>query len=210
MNNEKTAELLKLIAENPTLPIVAFVDSDIVCDDCGRWLASFGYACVGEYVCYDEKYFDDRESFKERYYDNNDEELCERFQYFPWINDFGVESGSCTAEQVAANKENEKRLDAYLSEIADKVFVKAILVNIDLPDPDELRRRTMKDRKAPFFYAGFVGSFQITFIILKLCGAITWNWWLVMLPLLIGAVAPIVFLVILLTVAIIQSFFKKW
>ena len=138
MNNEKTAELLKTIAENPTLPIVAFVDSDIVCDDCGRWLASFGYACVGEYVCYDEKYFDDRESFKERYYDNNDEELCERFQYFPWINDFGVESGSCTAEQVAVNKENEKRLDAYLSEIADKAFVKAILVNIDLPDPDEL------------------------------------------------------------------------
>lgn len=68
----------------------------------------------------------------------------------------------------------------------------------------------MKDRKTPFFYAGFVGSFQITFIILKLCGAITWNWWLVMIPLLIGAVAPIVFLVILLTVAIIQSFFKKW
>ena len=68
----------------------------------------------------------------------------------------------------------------------------------------------MSNRKSIFFYAGFFGSFQITFIILKLCGAITWNWWLVMLPLLIGAVAPIVFLVILLTVAIIQSFFKKW
>ena len=31
----------------------------------------------------------------------------------------------------------------------------------------------------------FVGVLQIAFIILRLCNVITWNWWLVMLPLII-------------------------
>lgn len=68
----------------------------------------------------------------------------------------------------------------------------------------------MKDRKTPFFYAGFVGSFQITFIILKLCGAITWNWWLVMIPTFLGVVFPVGFMVVLFVVALIWSMFKKW
>ena len=41
MKNEQTKELLKIVAENPDLPIVCMVDSDIVCEDNGRWLASF-------------------------------------------------------------------------------------------------------------------------------------------------------------------------
>lgn len=68
----------------------------------------------------------------------------------------------------------------------------------------------MKDRKTPFFYAGFFGSFQITFIILKLCGAITWNWWLVMIPTFLGVVFPVGFMVVLFAVALIWSMFKKW
>lgn len=68
----------------------------------------------------------------------------------------------------------------------------------------------MKDRKTPFSYAGFVGSFQITFIILKLCGAITWNWWLVMIPTFLGVVFPVGFMVVLFAVALIWSMFKKW
>jgi hypothetical protein len=41
-NNERNNELLRIVAENPDLPIVAMVDSDIVCEDYGRWLASLG------------------------------------------------------------------------------------------------------------------------------------------------------------------------
>ena len=68
----------------------------------------------------------------------------------------------------------------------------------------------MSNRKSIFFYAGFVGSFQITFIILKLCGAITWNWWLVMIPTFLGVVFPVGFMVVLFAVALIWSMFKKW
>ena len=68
----------------------------------------------------------------------------------------------------------------------------------------------MSNRKSIFFYAGFFGSFQITFIILKLCGAITWNWWLVMIPTFLGVVFPVGFMVVLFVVAMIWSMFKKW
>ena len=34
---------------------------------------------------------------------------------------------------------------------------------------------------------GFVGLLQIVFIVLKLCGVITWHWALVLLPLIIEA-----------------------
>lgn len=32
----------------------------------------------------------------------------------------------------------------------------------------------------------FTGALQLTFIILKLCGIISWSWWWVMSPLLIS------------------------
>ena len=47
----------------------------------------------------------------------------------------------------------------------------------------------------------FVMLLQLTFIILKLCNVITWNWVLVLLPLIISAVLAfiaLVFLVILI------------
>lgn len=129
-----TKEFLKLVAENPDLPIYGFVDSDVVADDGGRWLASFGHAYVGEIAATEEQFFDDRESFKEDYYDRHDEELTERFNYHPWINKFALEQGKCTAEQVTANEEAEKALDKYLDGVADKYFRKAILVNVNTPD----------------------------------------------------------------------------
>lgn len=127
-------EFLKLVAENPDLPIYGFVDSDVVADDGGRWLASFGHAYVGEIAATEEQFFDDRESFKEDYYDRHDEELDERFHYSTWINHFALEQGKCTAEQFAANEEAQKAMDKYLDEVADKYFVKAILVNVNTPD----------------------------------------------------------------------------
>jgi hypothetical protein len=134
MRND-TKEFLKIVAENPDLPIFGMVDSDVVCDDGGRWLASFGKACVGEIATYNERFFDDdREGFKEEYYDVHDEELCERFQYDPSISEYAVKQGYCSAEQLAVNNEHEKALDKYLDEVAEKYFIKAILVYVNTPD----------------------------------------------------------------------------
>lgn len=33
---------------------------------------------------------------------------------------------------------------------------------------------------------GFFGLLQVAFIVLKLCNVITWSWWIVMLPAMIG------------------------
>lgn len=132
-DRERNETLLRLVAENPDLPIVAMVDSDIVCEDCGRWLGSFGCCQVGEYAIYNDRYFDEREGFKEEYYDCHDEELCARFGYDPCICLYAVERGRCTREEYEANRAAEQRMDEYLNKIAEECFVKAIIVNVDLP-----------------------------------------------------------------------------
>lgn len=49
-------ELLKLINDNPELPVIPLVDSEIVADDsCTYWLGAFGPASVEEYYLGDEK-----------------------------------------------------------------------------------------------------------------------------------------------------------
>lgn len=134
MNNKNTEKLLELIKNNPELPVVTMVDSDVVADDCGRWMGKFGVCEVGEYALYDDKYFDDRDSFKEAYYDFNDDELCEKFKFNPRITEYSVARGEYDAKDLIVNNNNEKALDTYLDEIADKYFTKAIIVNVDLPD----------------------------------------------------------------------------
>lgn len=116
MATSNTNELLRLIAENPDLPVVPMVDYEVVYEGYGRWLGSFGTACVGEYALFGERYYEDREEFKEQYFNYHEEDLCERFNYDP------VHDGTNDA------------LEKYLDEVADKYFVKAILVNIGLPD----------------------------------------------------------------------------
>ena len=66
----KSEELLKLVAENPDLPVVPMVDSE-VCggDEYGYWLGEFGRSEVGEYALFDDRYFTDREELEERYAD---------------------------------------------------------------------------------------------------------------------------------------------
>ena len=124
-----------LVKENPTLPIIPMVYYEIVGDDWGYWMGSFRNAYIGEYAFYnDEYFFDDRDSFKEHYYDWHDDELCEKFNYEPFINEYSVEQGRYTEEQLKINNENEKLLDEYLDKVADEYFVKAIIVYIDLPE----------------------------------------------------------------------------
>ena len=132
LNTERNTEtLLRVVAENPTLPIIAMVDSDVVCEDYGRWLASIGSISVGEYACYNERFYDDREEFKEDYYNRNDDALCEKFGYHPWRNDCALEQGKITREEYDANNASQAALDRYLDEIAERAFTKAIIINID-------------------------------------------------------------------------------
>ena len=77
MNN--TQKLLQLAAENPDLPIVPMVDYDVVGDGYGFWLGYFGYCCVGEYACYGDRFYDDRDSLKEHYYEDNAEDFEDYF-----------------------------------------------------------------------------------------------------------------------------------
>lgn len=43
---------------------------------------------------------------------------------------------------------------------------------------------------------GFLGLLALVFITLKLCGVITWSWWLVLLPLYFGVAVILGFLLI--------------
>ena len=45
---------------------------------------------------------------------------------------------------------------------------------------------------------GFTGVLTIVFIILKLCGVITWSWWWVLSPLWISAILWVILAVIVL------------
>ena len=133
MRKQKNEAFLKLVKKNPTLPIVPMVDCEVVGGEDCYWAGSFGSASVGEYTCYDDRFFDDREEFKERYYENNDEGLCETFNYEPCMT-LPVAKGKYTKEQIEKNEENEKRLEEYLDKIANEYFTKAIIVYINLPD----------------------------------------------------------------------------
>lgn len=50
MKNEKTLELLKLVEQNPDLPVVPMVDGEIVSDDYGYYIGNWGSAVVDEYL----------------------------------------------------------------------------------------------------------------------------------------------------------------
>ena len=46
----KTEELLNLIRDNPELPVIPLVDTEVVADDCySWWLGKWGYTKVIEY-----------------------------------------------------------------------------------------------------------------------------------------------------------------
>lgn len=51
---------------------------------------------------------------------------------------------------------------------------------------------------------GFVGALQIAFIVLKLCGVITWNWWLVMLPAIIYGSLTILIIILTIVLALLS------
>lgn len=98
-----TENLLKLIQENPELPVVPMVDSEVVADgSCCYWLGTFGSASVEEYYIGDEKVhiksMDDEEDVLtdlqgsifgrlpdgRDVYDLSDDEWDELYKSIPW------------------------------------------------------------------------------------------------------------------------------
>ncbi len=47
---ERQEGLLELMKENPDLPVLPFVDADVISDDSGYWLGSWGIMGVDEYI----------------------------------------------------------------------------------------------------------------------------------------------------------------
>lgn len=112
MNNTK--EFIKLVQENPDLPVVPMVNTEVVDDDCySWWLGSFGHCEVTEYTCvemYNESRFVTRD------------DIDEIEEYF--MNEILDEDESLSAEEVETMAiEKAKVLD----------WIKAIVVWIGTP-----------------------------------------------------------------------------
>ena len=104
---ERLAELFRLIKENPELPILPMVDSEIVADDfCARWTGSCGSAEIKDYIIGNERVY-----FK----DDDDAETV--------LNDCigGVDYW-------------EQPEDVVEREYNNLPWIRAIVVNIDLPE----------------------------------------------------------------------------
>lgn len=109
---ERREELFKLMRENPELPIVPMVDSEIIADDgyC-RWRGAWGISYIGEYIVGEEciHFRDDEDDYE---IDKVVEEMlgadnCENMDF-----------ETCKKIYQAAD------------------WIKAIIVNIDLPEQD--------------------------------------------------------------------------
>lgn len=107
IQKESFKDLMELIKENPDLPIVPFVDSEVVADDgyC-RWLGSWGSCGIIEYTSHEM-----HNSYPEMIYKDDTENL----------EDYLL----CTTEM------SEKEIEEYINNLN---WTKAISVNIDLPN----------------------------------------------------------------------------
>lgn len=106
-NREKLFELLR---ENPDLPVLAMVESEIVADDgYARWAGSFGDCYVGEYINGEERIY---------FRDDEDDEEMERL-----------------VEEMLGPENCETITPEIIKETYQNAgWIKAIIVDIDLPE----------------------------------------------------------------------------
>ena len=105
-------ELFKLMQENPELPVLPFVDGEIVAgDDFGTWMGSWGSARVDEYIFPPQDY--EPVIFK------SDDDV------------FGTLEQCLPEAEFEALPENESECRPFYDALP---WVKAIVVNINLPD----------------------------------------------------------------------------
>lgn len=76
-----TQQLLKLVAENPDLPILPMIHGEVCQDDCHYWSAEIKCCEVNEYVIYDDYgsprvfFKDDTDDLYEEIYDEYYDEI---------------------------------------------------------------------------------------------------------------------------------------
>ena len=64
MNNIE--KLIKLIQENPDLPVIPMVDYEIVADDdYQRWMGSIGDSKIGDFCIWNDKIYTDKQNLVE-------------------------------------------------------------------------------------------------------------------------------------------------
>ena len=104
--NRKNAEaLLKLIAENPELPLLPMVDCEVIGDDYGNWAGNWGNSRIDYFMVDDERI---------------------RFK--------GDEDPDETAERILPPDEYEKMTDEEVQKFYDALpWEKAIVVYIGVP-----------------------------------------------------------------------------
>lgn len=112
----KTREFLELVKQNPDLPIVPMVDSEIVADDgYAWWLGSFACASVGEYVSIKMR-------GELRFFTKDEQDEIEEF----------------FADNLADERDydlHEREIEKLAHEQAENLpWVKAIIVYIKLPE----------------------------------------------------------------------------
>lgn len=93
-DKENREKLLQLIRENPDLPIVPMVDSEVVADDfCAYWMGSWGSARIDQFLDTGERIFfsdDDPEDVLTEikgwdwYSEATDEDIDAEFKALPW------------------------------------------------------------------------------------------------------------------------------
>lgn len=107
--NENIKEILKLIEENPDLPVIPMVGQDIVADCTGEWVAHFGKAEVKKMCIYGEKVI-----FRE---EKNAIKTVE-----------ALELEGLTEDRT--REESIEKLNGYLDELE---WLEAIIVHIETP-----------------------------------------------------------------------------
>lgn len=107
--------LFTLMAENRDLPVVAMVDGAIAGDDCGYWLGSWGHAQVDEYLI-------PKRDYESLIFKSDDDVFNTLERYL-------------SAAEYDALPESEDECRKVYDALP---WVKAIIVNIDLPEQDEL------------------------------------------------------------------------
>lgn len=110
-------ELFTLIRKHPDLPIVPMVDADLVADDSGRWLGSWGKAYIDKFLHYNEEYLT---------YDKGDPDIVYIFEKIFDYEECGID------EEMP----DEEALPIMREKVDSLPWIEAIIVNVDMPEPE--------------------------------------------------------------------------
>ncbi len=122
---EKTKEFLKLIEENPDLPIVPMVDAEVIGDDSGYWLGSWQSAYISKYILH--------EDCGVVFYDEKDPDIVDIFEKFFDYEQCGIDEELPDSEALP-----------IMRKIIDGLnWIDAIVVYIDLPEREGIWKENL-------------------------------------------------------------------